>query len=93
MARFSLIILIGFSVTAYFLDFAGLYLYGVLIALAPLIGEALYVYLGVPHHGYPITFGLTAGLLILVGLVKLVKLLHTYPQPDNRAPLETPANG
>lgn len=93
VARFSLIILIGFCVTAYFLDFAGLYLYGVLIALAPLIGEGLYVYLGVPHHGYPVTFGLTAGLLILVGLVKLVKLLHTYPQPDDRAPLETPANG
>jgi len=92
-ARFSLIILIGFCVTAYFLDFAGLYLYGVLIALAPLLGEGLYVYLGALHHGYPITFGLTAGFLILVGLIKLVKLLRTYPLPDERVPLETPANG
>jgi hypothetical protein len=92
-ARFSLIILIGFCVAAYFLDLAGLYLYGVLIALAPLIGDVLYVYLGVPHHGYPITFGLTAGFLILVGLVKLVRLLRTYPRTDERPLLETPANG
>jgi hypothetical protein len=75
------------------LEFPALYLYGVLIALAPLIGELLYVNLDVPHHGYPISFGLTAGLLILVGLVKLVKLLRAYPRPDDRAPLETPANG
>ena len=92
-ARFSLIILIGFCVAAFFLEFSGLYLYGVLIGLAPLIGDALYVYLGVPHHGYPITFGLTAGFLILVGLFKLVRLLHTCPRPDERTLLETSANG
>lgn len=92
-ARFSLIILIGFCVAAYFLEFAGLYLYGVLIALAPLIGEVLYVYLGVPHHGYPITFGLTAVFLIVVGLVKLVRLLHAYPRPNERPLVETSANG
>ena len=92
-ARFSLIMLISFCATAYFLEFPALYLYGVLIALAPLIGEVLYVNLDVPHHGYPISFGLTAGLLLLVGLVKLVKLLRSYPRPDDRAPLETPANG
>jgi len=93
VARFSLIFLLGFCVTAYFLDFPALYLYGILIALAPLIGEGLYNYLGVAHHGYPISFGLTAGILILVGLVKLAKLLHTYPSPDDQAPLESPANG
>ena len=92
-ARFSLIILIGFCVAAYFLDLTGLYLYGVLIALAPLMGDALYVYLGVPHHGYPITFGLTAGCLILVGLAKFVRLLRTYPRGDERPLLETSANG
>jgi hypothetical protein len=92
-AIFSLIILLGFCAAAYFLDFAGLYLYGILIALAPLVGEGLYRYLGSPHHGYPITFGLTAGFLILAGLVKLARLLHTYPPPNDRAPLETAANG
>lgn len=93
MATFSLIILLGFCAAAYFLDFPGLYLYGLLIALAPLLGEGLYVYLDVPHHGYPVTFGFTAGFLILLGLVKLVRLLTAYPPLDDRAPLETPTNG
>jgi hypothetical protein len=92
-ARFGLIVLIGFSVAAYFLEFAALYLYGALIALALPVGELLWVHLGVPHHGYPISFGLTAAFLILVGLVKLTRLLRTYPLPDERPFLETPANG
>ena len=58
-----------------------------------MMGEGLYVHLGTAHHGYLISFGLTIGLLILVGLVKLVKLSHTYSSPDDPAPLETPANG
>jgi hypothetical protein len=92
-ARFSLIILIGFCVTAYFLDFTGLYLYGVLIALASLIGDGLYALFEVPHRGYPITFGLTAAILFLVGLLKLVRLLRTHPLPEDRAHLKAPANG
>lgn len=92
-ARFSLIILLGFCLTAYFLDFAGLCLYGVLISLAPLIGEGLYALFEAPHHGYPLTFGLTAAIIMAIGLVKLVKLLRAYPLPDDRAPLEAPANG
>ena len=67
-ARFSLIFLIGFCIAAYTLDFSRLYIYGVLIALLPLIGEVLYVYLKAPHHGFPITFGITAGAIILTGL-------------------------
>lgn len=90
---FSLIILLGSCAAAWFLNFPALYLYGLLIALAFLVGEGLYLYLGIPHHGYPVTFGSTAGLLILVGLFKLLRLLRAYPLPDDRVPLETPANG
>jgi uncharacterized membrane protein len=93
VAQFSLMILIAFCVTAYFLDFSGLYLYGVLIALAPLVGEGLYVYFGVPHHGYPVTFGLTTAILVLAGLGKLIRLLRTYPLPDDGAPQEAPIHG
>jgi len=81
IARFSLIILVVFSVAAYFLNFTRLHLYGVLIALSPLVGEWLYVYIKVPHHGFPITFGITAGITILVGLVKFIHLLRDYPIP------------
>jgi hypothetical protein len=80
-ARFSLIFLIGFSVTAHFMDFSRLYLYGVLIALAPVAGEWLYVHTDAPHHGYPITFGIAAGVAILVGLVKFIAFLRDHPIP------------
>ena len=78
-ARLSLVLLIGFSLAGYFLDFPRLYLYGILAALAPLIGEILYVRLDVPHHGFPVTFGITAGLMIVTGLIFFVRLLRTYP--------------
>ena len=80
-ARFSLIFLIGFCIAAYFLDFTRLYIYGVVIALSPLIGEVLYVYLKAPHHGFPITFGITAGAIILTGLVMFVRFLQDHPIP------------
>ena len=87
-ARFSLIILIGFSVAAYFLHFTRLYIYGILFALSPLAGEWLYVNYKVPHHGYPITFGITAGTIILVGLVKFIQFLREHPLPAGETPSE-----
>lgn len=92
-ARFSLIILLGFCAAAYFLDFPGLYGYGTLIALAPVAGEGLYALWQVPHHGFPVTFGFSAALMAVVGLLKLARLVRTYPQPGDGASLESPANG
>jgi hypothetical protein len=86
VARFSFVVLLGFSVAAYFLNFTRLYLYGVLIALSPLVGEWLWVYMEVPHHGFPVTFGITAGIIILTGLVKFTRLLRHYPIPINDPP-------
>jgi hypothetical protein len=82
-ARFSLVFLIGFCTAAYFLNFTRLYIYGVLIALSPLIGELLYVYLKAPHHGFPITFGITSGLIFLTGLVLFVRFLRYHAVPTN----------
>ena len=76
---FGLIILIGFSIAAYFLDFSRLYIYGLLIGLSPLVGEWLYIYGNATHHGFPITFGATAGIMILVGLALFVRLLRDNP--------------
>jgi hypothetical protein len=83
-ARFSLVILVGSGIAAYYLNFNRLYLYGVLMALSPIIGEWLWVSLKVPHHGFPVTFGVTAGIAIIVGLVKFVSLLRDYPISDGR---------
>ncbi len=76
-----LILLIGFSTAAYFLDFPRLYIYGLLGALAPLVGEWLYQNMGASHHGFPIVFGVTAGVMILTGLVTFVRFLHSNPVP------------
>ena len=86
VACFSLIILVAFSIAAYLLDFTRLYIYGILFALSPLVGQWLYVQFKAPHHGFPITFGITAGTAILVGLVKFVHLLHDYPLPAEESP-------
>lgn len=88
-ARFSLVFLLGFSVAGYLMEFTRLYLYGILIALSPLIGELLYEYLQVPHHGYPVTFGFTAVLMIATGLVLLIRLLRDHPLYNQVGPVES----
>ncbi len=87
-ARFSLILLVCFSVSAYFLDFTRLYAYGILIALSPLVGEWLYVSVKAAHHGFPVTFGFTALTTILTGLVQLMRLLRDHPFPAEEPPSE-----
>jgi hypothetical protein len=78
---FGLLMLTLFSVGAYYLDCPRLYLYGVLIALSPLVGEWLWVHAGAAHHGFPITFGATAAIMISVGLIKFALLLRDHPRP------------
>jgi len=38
------------------------------------------------HHGFPITFGTSAGIMILVGLVIFVRLLRDNPIPIEEIP-------
>jgi len=88
-ARFSLVFLLAFSVAGYFLDFSRLYIYGTMIALAPLIGELLYQNLKVPHHGFPVTFGLASGLITLTGVILFVRFLRDHPlQPGQAESME-----
>lgn len=74
-----LFLLAGFSIAAYLLDFPRLYLYGALLFVATPMGEWLYLYHGAAHHGYPIAFGITAGIMIVTGLVIFVRLLINNP--------------
>ena len=93
VACLSLTMLAGFSLAAYLLNFTRLYVYGILFALSPLVGQWLYVHLKAPHHGFPITFGITAGTAILVGLVKFVHLLRDYPLPAEESPSQRAYGG
>jgi hypothetical protein len=76
-----LVFLVGFSAAAYFLDFFRLYLYGLLIGLSPVVGEWLWAHNKAPHHGFPVTFGFTALVAIVVGVVLFVRLVRGNPIP------------
>lgn len=78
---FGAIVLILFSLAGYFLDLTRLYFYGIMLALAPVVGELLYRTFRVSHHGFPIVFGLSAGIIFLTGLLKFSTLLHDNPLP------------
>jgi hypothetical protein len=78
---FALILLTGSSLAAYLLGFRRLYVYGLMLAASPLVGEWLWTNKGASHHGFPITFGISAGIMILTGLVIFMRLLHHSPVP------------
>jgi nitrate reductase gamma subunit len=49
-----------------------------LLGLAPPIGEWLWVNHLTSHHGYPVTFGVISGIMILTGIMLLLRLLRSY---------------
>jgi len=77
-----LFLLVVFSAAAYVLDYTRLYIYGLMLFVAAPVGEWLYVNHGASHHGYPIVFGFSAGVMILTGLVLFFHLLKNNPQVD-----------
>ena len=92
-ATFSLILLIGFSVTAYLLDLTRFYVYGAMNSLAVAVGELLYQFAGASHHGFPVAFGVTSSIMIIVGIALLVNFLRKYPKPGGDLNLEGEENG
>jgi len=87
-ARFGVIILISALLAAYFLDFYLLIFYGILCALSPIIGEWLWINLNITHHGFPITFGFAASLIIGIGLIKFIRCLKHNPLHKNKVNLK-----
>ena len=85
-------LLLGFSVAAFYLDFTRLYGYGLMVGLAPLVGEWLWTQGYATHHGFPVTFGTAAGVMILVGLVVFGRLLRDNPVPAMTFPAEDAAD-
>ena len=86
--RLSIILLVGFSLAGYMLEFTRLYIYGILIAAAPLVGEYLYQNHGFSHHGFPVTFGVLAALMSITGIIIIIRILNTYPLPNEELPNE-----
>jgi hypothetical protein len=78
--RFIVVMLICFGLAAYFLGFVRLYVYGILVTGSIPIGEWLYSNVGIPHHGFPVTFGFTAVIIILTGVTLFFRLLRKNPR-------------
>jgi MFS family permease len=76
-----LIILGASSIATHLLDFTRLFFYGLLFMLSLVIGEWSFIYLKTAHHGFPITFGISAGIIIITGLVLFFRLLKNNPMP------------
>lgn len=82
----SLTLHVGFSLAAYFLDIPRFFLYGLLLAVAPFVGEWLWRRGYASHHGYPVVFGLAAAAIAAVGVIKLLALVRGHaPLPDGPA--------
>lgn len=77
--RFIAVVLLCFGFAGYFLGFIRLYIYGLLVALSIPIGEWLYYNIGISHHGYPLTFGITSGIMIVTGILLSRRLLRKNP--------------
>lgn len=83
--KFGIMIIALFSIPALLLKFRRLYIYGILIAGSPLVGELMYEQFETVHHGYPIVFGITATILILTGLILFMQVMRGVPDSANEA--------
>jgi hypothetical protein len=81
---FGLILMAGFTFAAFYLGIGRLYLYALMVGLAPVIGEWLWNHNLASHHGFPVTFGIISGIMILTGITLLVRLLRKYPLAESR---------
>ncbi|NIN72494.1 MAG: hypothetical protein GTO46_11370 [Gemmatimonadetes bacterium] len=74
----SLTLLVGFSLAAYFLNIPRFFLYGLVLAVGPFVGEWLWRRGYASHHGYPVVFGIAAAAIAAVGLIKLLAVVRGH---------------
>jgi hypothetical protein len=79
---FGVIVLLTFSLAAYFLDITRYFFYGVLLLIAGAVGEVLFQRGLASHHGYPVVFGFSAALIAAIGLLRFAKHLPPRTAPD-----------
>jgi hypothetical protein len=77
-----IVILVGFSVGAYAASIPRYYLYGLMLAGAPLVGEWLWRKDLATHHGYPIVFGAAAVIILVTGITRFFTRLRGHPLPQ-----------
>jgi predicted small integral membrane protein len=81
----SMVILVGFTLASFFLEIPRVFFYGLLLAAAPLVGEALFIRGYASHHGFPIVFGVCTVVILVSGIVRFMRFLPR-PQAANVQP-------
>lgn len=72
------------SLAGAFLNLTRLFVYGLLLAVAPVVGEWLFRQHWVAHHGYPVVFGTVAAIIFVVGVTMFIRLLRAATPPDEK---------
>ncbi len=80
-----IVVLVGFSGAAYVTGIWRYYLYGLILAVAPLVGEWLWRNDLATHHGFPIVFGVASGIILVTGIVRFSALLRSHQLPQHDA--------
>jgi hypothetical protein len=76
---FGLTVLVLFSLLAYAVSIPRFFVYGLTLAVSPLIGEFLFRQGLASHHGFPVVFGIAAVAIALIGLIRLGRILRMRP--------------
>jgi len=84
-AALGFMVLLLSSIAAHFLECGRFFIYGCLFFLSIWVGEWLFIQYKIPHHGFPITFGISAGIIILTGLTLFIRMLRQYPLPETES--------
>ena len=82
----SLALLVCFSLGAYLLEIPRVFVYGLLLAVAPLVGEALFRRGYASHHGFPVVFGVCATVVLVCGIVRFSRFLPPPSTDDQPVP-------
>ncbi|MCP3972888.1 MAG: hypothetical protein GY720_00175 [bacterium] len=80
-----IVVLVGFSGAAHVTGIPRYYLYGLMLAIATLIGEWLWREDLATHHGYPIVFGAAAAVIFIGGIARFMAVLRSHPLPQHPA--------
>jgi hypothetical protein len=74
-----------FSVVAYVMRIWRFAVYGLLLAVGPIVGEWMWRRGWVEHHGFPIVFGMVALVMVVVGLTRLMAVMRAHSLPRDTA--------
>ena len=73
------LVLMMASIASYYLEVKRFFIYGLLFFIALIFGEALFFFIKLAHHGFPITFGITSLAITTTGAILFIRFLREHP--------------